>query len=364
MLSGKTVVFHTGLALLDAESDQCQTALVDVTSTFRRLSFAEIDAYLRRDRPYDCAGSVKVEALCIVLFTKIVSDDPTALIGLPLIRLTDMWHRGRRGTDAIARRIASTLFATTVSMPGRPYLVPNLLGLVPPQAVPPARTTRLRAACAICRRKTQSARQFLKRSAPPPLQQLDGRDWRGFLPPCAGLLAPVRAGNDLGMLSDAGCPAVVIRALLVAAASRRHPSLPRWSGHRRPACADGLGNERSGLRVLRLLPAAGGAASTHSSAGVGAATATRNSSSKRRTAMPHCSTHVATCRDDTRLCVAVDDDGTESVESRSIRDWRGKRFGRYAEAAGDKSRAAARGRKIPLILSNAKNPLYRPARGR
>ena len=90
MLSGKTVVFHTGLALLDAKKDRLQTALVDVTSTFRQLSAAEIDAYLRRDQPYDCAGSVKVEALGIALFTRITSDDPTALIGLPLIRLTDM----------------------------------------------------------------------------------------------------------------------------------------------------------------------------------------------------------------------------------------------------------------------------------
>ena len=90
MLSGKTVVFHTGLALLDARNGRCQTALVAATSTFRPLSAAEIDAYLRREQPYDCAGSVKVEALGIALFTGITSDDPTALIGLPLIRLTDM----------------------------------------------------------------------------------------------------------------------------------------------------------------------------------------------------------------------------------------------------------------------------------
>ena len=90
MLSGKTVVFHTGVALLETRSDWCQTALVGVTSTFRQLSAAEIDAYLRRDQPYDCAGSVKAEALGIALFTRITSDDPTALIGLPLIRLTDM----------------------------------------------------------------------------------------------------------------------------------------------------------------------------------------------------------------------------------------------------------------------------------
>jgi septum formation protein len=89
-LSGRTIVFHTGLALLDARTGHCQAALVDVRSTFRRLRPAEIDAYLRREQPYDCAGSVKSEALGIALFQRIESDDPTALVGLPLIRLTDM----------------------------------------------------------------------------------------------------------------------------------------------------------------------------------------------------------------------------------------------------------------------------------
>ena len=89
-LSGKTVVFHTGLALLDAASGTCQTAMVDVRSTFRELARAEIETYLLRDQPYDCAASVKSDALGIALFMRIESDDPTALIGLPLIRLTDM----------------------------------------------------------------------------------------------------------------------------------------------------------------------------------------------------------------------------------------------------------------------------------
>ena len=89
-LSGQTVIFHTGLALLDAATGQCQTSLVDVRSTFRVLGAAEIEAYLRRERPYDCAGSVRSEALGIALFESIESDDPTALIGLPLIRLTSM----------------------------------------------------------------------------------------------------------------------------------------------------------------------------------------------------------------------------------------------------------------------------------
>ena len=89
-LAGHTVVFHTGLALLDAASGRCNTAMVDVRSTFRRLSAAEIRLYLAREQPYDCAGAVKSEGLGIALFETIASDDPTALIGLPLIRLTSM----------------------------------------------------------------------------------------------------------------------------------------------------------------------------------------------------------------------------------------------------------------------------------
>ena len=90
LLSGRTVVFHTGIALLDTTSGRCASALVDVRSTFRRLAAGEIDAYLDRERPYDCAGAVKSEGLGIALFEAIESDDPTALIGLPLIRLTSM----------------------------------------------------------------------------------------------------------------------------------------------------------------------------------------------------------------------------------------------------------------------------------
>ena len=100
-LSGQTVVFHTGLCVLDAASGQCQTALVDVRSTFRFLSAAEIESYLRSERPYDCAGSVRSEALGIALFERIESDDPTALIGLPLIRLTSMLRAA--GVAVLAR---------------------------------------------------------------------------------------------------------------------------------------------------------------------------------------------------------------------------------------------------------------------
>ena len=89
-LAGQTVVFHTGVALVDAKSGRCCVEQVDVHSTFRPLSEAEIVAYVDREQPFDCAGSVKSEALGIVLFERIVSDDPTALIGLPLIALARM----------------------------------------------------------------------------------------------------------------------------------------------------------------------------------------------------------------------------------------------------------------------------------
>ena len=100
-LRGRTAVFHTAVALLNTRSGHCQSALVDVVSTFRSLDDAALKAYLERERPFDCAGSVKVEALGIALFTRIASDDPTALIGLPLIRLTDML--AAEGVSAITK---------------------------------------------------------------------------------------------------------------------------------------------------------------------------------------------------------------------------------------------------------------------
>lgn len=101
-LSGRTVVFHTGVALINAATGSVQSQCVDVTSRFRVLTNAEIDAYLRREQPYDCAGAVKADALGIALFDSIASDDPTALIGLPLIALTRMLRA--EGLDVLAPR--------------------------------------------------------------------------------------------------------------------------------------------------------------------------------------------------------------------------------------------------------------------
>ena len=86
-MSGRTVVFHTALCLLNAATGCLQTANVPTTVRFRALDELQIERYLHHDRPYDCAGSAKIEALGIALVEQVASDDPTALIGLPLIAL-------------------------------------------------------------------------------------------------------------------------------------------------------------------------------------------------------------------------------------------------------------------------------------
>jgi septum formation protein len=89
-MRGRTIVFHTGLALLNTTTGRLQSALVDVVSTLRMLDDDALEAYVDRDHPLDCAGAVRVETLGIALFTRVASDDPSALIGLPLIKLADM----------------------------------------------------------------------------------------------------------------------------------------------------------------------------------------------------------------------------------------------------------------------------------
>ena len=88
--SGQTMVFYTGLCLLDSASGQCQVMVEPFRVTFRPLTPAMIERYLRREQPYHCAGSFKSEGLGIALFERLEGDDPTSLIGLPLIRLTRM----------------------------------------------------------------------------------------------------------------------------------------------------------------------------------------------------------------------------------------------------------------------------------
>jgi septum formation protein len=92
-MRGKTVLFHTALALFNTESAVMQTAEVPTTVHFRRYSDSEIERYLELERPYDCAGSAKIEGLGIVLVERVNCDDPSALIGLPLVQLADMLRR-------------------------------------------------------------------------------------------------------------------------------------------------------------------------------------------------------------------------------------------------------------------------------
>jgi septum formation protein len=92
-LSGTAVDFHTGVALLDARTGALDSRLVPCRVHFRTLDEARIEAYLRRERPYDCSASAKAEGLGIALIARIETDDPTSLIGLPLIALSEMLER-------------------------------------------------------------------------------------------------------------------------------------------------------------------------------------------------------------------------------------------------------------------------------
>lgn len=88
--SGRTVTFWTGLALADAAAGTVRSTVVRCDVDFRDLTPDEIRRYIALEQPLDCAGSFKAEGLGIVLFRRIVSDDPTALIGLPLIALCEL----------------------------------------------------------------------------------------------------------------------------------------------------------------------------------------------------------------------------------------------------------------------------------
>jgi len=91
--AGKRVTFHTGLCLLDAATQRSQCDVIVFSVVFRQLSDAQIEHYLQREQPYNCAGSFKSEGLGIALFDRLEGDDPTALIGLPLIRLVRMLEK-------------------------------------------------------------------------------------------------------------------------------------------------------------------------------------------------------------------------------------------------------------------------------
>lgn len=90
MASGKQVTFLTSLCLYNSANDSYQLKVVPYLVSFLNLSDKQIDSYLKKEQPYNCAGSFKSEGLGITLFANMEGDDPNTLIGLPLIELTSM----------------------------------------------------------------------------------------------------------------------------------------------------------------------------------------------------------------------------------------------------------------------------------
>ncbi len=91
--SGKTVTFLTGLCLYNSQTEHAQCEVVPFKVHFRLLDDSQIENYLQKEHPYNCAGSFKSEGLGIALFEKLEGDDPNTLIGLPLIRLIRMLEK-------------------------------------------------------------------------------------------------------------------------------------------------------------------------------------------------------------------------------------------------------------------------------
>ena len=99
-MRGRSVVFQTAVAVVCTATGYAGAALVPVTVRFRAMDDAEIEHYLRTEQPYDCAGSAKAETLGIALLDAIESSDPTALIGLPLIKTCALLREA--GIDPLA----------------------------------------------------------------------------------------------------------------------------------------------------------------------------------------------------------------------------------------------------------------------
>ena len=89
-LSGKIVTFYTSLCLLNSKTEQVQECVIEFEVKYKELNQKLIESYLLKEQPYNCVGSVKSEGLGIALLEYIKGEDPTALIGLPLIKLSDM----------------------------------------------------------------------------------------------------------------------------------------------------------------------------------------------------------------------------------------------------------------------------------
>jgi septum formation protein len=97
--SGKTLTFHSGLAVIRPSTGFCEVISIDTKVRFKTLTPSQIETYLQREQPYDCTGSAKIETLGIALVAEVGCGDPTAVVGLPLIALVDMLSRA--GLDVL-----------------------------------------------------------------------------------------------------------------------------------------------------------------------------------------------------------------------------------------------------------------------
>ena len=102
LLQGRSAVFYTAVAVVGPAAHNVQEDCIQTTVKFKRMAKERLENYLRADQPYDCAGAAKIESLGIALIDSVESSDPTALIGLPLIRLTSMLAAA--GVDVLAHR--------------------------------------------------------------------------------------------------------------------------------------------------------------------------------------------------------------------------------------------------------------------
>lgn len=226
-------------------------------------------------------------------------------------------------------------------MSGHLYLVPNLLGAVPPEDVLPARTIAIaRGLAHFIVENAKPARAFLKSLVPAlPLQRIAIAELGSAPTPaqCAHLLAPARAGHDMGLLSDAGCPGIADPGTLVVAAAHHQgiPVVPLTGPSSVVLALMASGMNGQGFAFHGYLP-------VKSDARTEAIRRIEGDSARTRYAQLFIETPyrneallaalVATCRPTTRLCVAADlTTPTESVESRPVQAWRGHAFVRYAK---------------------------------
>jgi 16S rRNA (cytidine1402-2'-O)-methyltransferase len=226
-------------------------------------------------------------------------------------------------------------------MTGRLYLVPNLLGIVPPENVLPARTIAVaRGLAHFVVENAKPARQFLKSLAPAtPLQAIAieeiGTDPTS--PRCEALLAPARAGHDVGLVSDAGCPGVADPgAGVVAAAHRLGIAVVPLVGPSSVVLAlmasgmNGQGFAFHGYLPVKAEPRAVAIRRLESESARSRHAEIFIETPYRNVALLEAL--IGALRPDTRLCVAADLTlETESVESRPARAWRGRDFSRYAK---------------------------------